>query len=179
MSEATVKQQWLIIHREHEGFRRRRRKKKKRNKAWGAAGGKLNFAGRGTEGIRGLGDSWEAISLASYFLTADRLEGGDTTHILGAMSRDNVKMKHARWQNVSAWRLWAPTDSWSKTSGPVRATWNWLHSGSYLGDHGPVARALIRSDTSVQKRGQMMSMWWNAPNADHLSKPEREGQRQF
>lgn len=38
------------------------------------------FSGRGTEGIRGLGDSWDAISLASYFLTADRgLQVGDTT----------------------------------------------------------------------------------------------------
>lgn len=68
MSEATVRQQWPITHRDCEGFTRRQQK----NKAWGTAGGKLNFASRGTEGVRGLGDSWEAISLASYFLTADR-----------------------------------------------------------------------------------------------------------
>lgn len=68
MSEATVKQQWLITHREHEGFTQQKQK----SKALGAAGGKLNFAGGGTESIRGLGDSWDAISLASYFLTADR-----------------------------------------------------------------------------------------------------------
>lgn len=68
MSEATVRQQWSITHRDCGGFTQRRQK----NKAWGAAGGKLNFASRGTEGIRGLGDSREAISLASYFLTADR-----------------------------------------------------------------------------------------------------------
>lgn len=68
MSEATVRQQRPIAHRDCEGFTQRQQK----NKAWGAAGGKLNFASRGTEGIRGLGDSWEAISLASYFLTADR-----------------------------------------------------------------------------------------------------------
>lgn len=58
------KRQWLIIHREHEGFTEK--------KTGNTAGGKLHFSGRGTEGIRGLGDSWDAISLASYFLTADR-----------------------------------------------------------------------------------------------------------
>lgn len=68
MSEATVRQQWPITRGDCKGFTQRQQK----NKAWGAAGGKLNFASRGTEGIRGLGDSWEAISLASYFLTADR-----------------------------------------------------------------------------------------------------------
>lgn len=45
---------------------------KKEVEALGSAGRKLNFASRGTEGIRGLGDSWDAISLASYFLTADK-----------------------------------------------------------------------------------------------------------
>lgn len=65
MSEATVKhQRWLMVHREHQGL--------KKHKPWGAAGGKLNFTSRGTDGIRGLGDSWTTISLASYFLTADR-----------------------------------------------------------------------------------------------------------
>lgn len=29
------------------------------------------------------------------------------------------------------------------------------------------------------KHGQMMSLWWNAPNADRLSKLEHEGQTQF
>lgn len=57
MSEATVKQQWLLTHREHEGFTLQKLK----NKALGAAGGKLNFASRGTKCIRGLGDSWDEI----------------------------------------------------------------------------------------------------------------------
>lgn len=67
MSEATVKQQWLIIHREHEGFRNL----KKKNKAWGTAGGKVNFAGSGTENLSGLRDSLDAVAPSSYALTAD------------------------------------------------------------------------------------------------------------
>lgn len=54
MSGATVKQQRLIIHEETWRLYTQEGKKKKENKAWAAAGGKLNFAGRGTEGIRGL-----------------------------------------------------------------------------------------------------------------------------
>lgn len=65
MSEATVKLLRLITHREHEGFTQQ----KQENQASGAVGGKLNFAGRGTEGIRGLGDSWEAIALDSYLFS--------------------------------------------------------------------------------------------------------------
>ena len=67
-AEATVKQQWLIFQREVEGFTKEKREKD----TWGTAGGKLNFNSMGTEDIRGLGDSWETISLASYFLTAQR-----------------------------------------------------------------------------------------------------------
>jgi len=32
----------------------------------------VNFAGRGTESIRGLGDSWDVISQTSNYLTADK-----------------------------------------------------------------------------------------------------------
>lgn len=54
----------------------------------------MNFASRGTEGIRGLRDCWEAISLLSYFLTADR---GSEIKTKKKMHSDSVSAVMESW----------------------------------------------------------------------------------
>lgn len=143
------------------------------------SGRETEFASRGTEGIRGLGDSCEAISLASYFLTADRgivswwqSTNRNFMHNLGHLwaQRWYLKCKEIRRRG----KVFPRDDCWSQIPRD-RMCHMKMNLDFYLWDPWLVMRALIHSDTSVH--GQMMSLWWHAPNGDHLSKLECEGQR--
>lgn len=104
LSEATVRQLQLIIHREHEGFTKTRHTELQ---------GASRLLPVGTEGIRALGDSWEAISLASSFwqLTGDWESVTQPQCI--SIHRDFQKGKQHYWDKVitlvhrhEMWSLW-------------------------------------------------------------------------
>lgn len=126
------------------------------------------------------------ISLASYFLTADR---GNVSrwHNCTALAILGISWGHlyAQWWYLKCKEIrrhgkMCPHDGyWSKISGPVCDTWSFTMF-FFLSLRSLVGYGSSNSLWHIHtKHGQMMSLWWNAPNADRLSKPEREGQRQF
>lgn len=116
------------------------------------AGGKMNFASRGTEGIRGLWDCWEAISLLSYFLTADR-----GTEIKTKQKKCTVTV-WAQWWNHGIYTHHddtSPHDDRVHTfPGIGRTIWKWMWTLS--SEISSVTRALIQSDKFIYVDSMMV-----------------------
>lgn len=176
MSETTVKQQLLMIHGEHKGFTGKKGEKQGMRRSGRETEFWWQGDGRHKRFRRQLGSN---LSSASCFLTAD---GGIASwwHNCTALATREISGEKTEVICVCGDGVFNV-----KISDDMRIL---IKDFTIRRRHMKLASFLTLlvyygSSNTLRhihtKPGQMMSSWWNTSSADRLSKPVREGQRQF